>query len=229
MKITINERQLKNIVSKILFEEKNNSFRELTPEEENDAFASFVVVKLPDGKIAATTRPYEKSKNKKIGLPGGKVEKGETPKQAAYRESKEEGWDVQKIGDIIASKKVNGKVIVYYIGYGAKKLDDYVEKKNDIEALAVSVDEISNTGYGNDFIKKYFNSNQDIDEQEAAATSTSTSSTTSTTSSSGAQGYPDVGKWESGITRGPGNQIGVTKWSDIVGAKLTRGKANPLK
>jgi ADP-ribose pyrophosphatase YjhB (NUDIX family) len=227
MKITINERQLKNIVSKILFEEKNNSFRELTPEEESNAFASFVVVKLPDGKIAATTRPYEKSKNKKIGLPGGKVEKGETPKQAAYRESKEEGWDVEKIGNIIASKKVNGKVIVYFIGYGAKKLDDYIEKENDIEAIAVSIEEISNTGYGNDFIEKYFSSNQDIDEQEAAATSTT--STSSTPSSSGAQGYPDVGKWESGVTRGPGNQIGVTKWSDIVGAKLTRGKANPLK
>jgi hypothetical protein len=46
---------------------------------------------------------------------------------------------------------------------------------------------------------------------------------------SGGQGYPEVGKWESGVTRGPGNQIGNTKWSDIVGASLKRGKANPLK
>lgn len=46
---------------------------------------------------------------------------------------------------------------------------------------------------------------------------------------SGGQGYPQVGKWESGIERGPSNQIGVTKWSDIVGSKLRRGKANPLK
>ena len=46
---------------------------------------------------------------------------------------------------------------------------------------------------------------------------------------SGGQGYPAVGKWESGITRGSGNQIGVTKWADVVGSKLTRGKANPLK
>jgi hypothetical protein len=38
-----------------------------------------------------------------------------------------------------------------------------------------------------------------------------------------------VGKWESGVTRGPGNQIGLTKWSDIVGSVLKRGKANPLK
>ena len=45
----------------------------------------------------------------------------------------------------------------------------------------------------------------------------------------GGQGYPAVGKWESGVTRGSGNQIGVTKWSDVVGSKLTRGKSNPLK
>ena len=45
----------------------------------------------------------------------------------------------------------------------------------------------------------------------------------------GGQGYPDVGKWESGVTRGPGNQIGITKWSDVVGVKLNRGKANQLK
>ena len=46
---------------------------------------------------------------------------------------------------------------------------------------------------------------------------------------SGGQGYPAVGKWESGVTRGPGNQVGITKWADVVGSKLTRGKANPLK
>jgi hypothetical protein len=45
----------------------------------------------------------------------------------------------------------------------------------------------------------------------------------------GGQGYPEVGKWESGVTRGAGNQIGMTKWADVVGSKLTRGKANPLK
>jgi hypothetical protein len=46
---------------------------------------------------------------------------------------------------------------------------------------------------------------------------------------SGGTGYPEVGKWESGITRGPANQVGVTKWSDVVGSKLTRSKANQLK
>ena len=46
---------------------------------------------------------------------------------------------------------------------------------------------------------------------------------------SGGQGYPAVGKWESGVTRGPANQVGVTKWADVVGAKLTRGHSNQLK
>ena len=64
-------------------------------------------------------------------------------------------------------------------------------------------------------LKLLLSKNIEIDEQEA---STDTK-----------QGYPEVGKWESGVTRGPGNQVGITKWSDIVGASLKRGKGNPLK
>ena len=45
----------------------------------------------------------------------------------------------------------------------------------------------------------------------------------------GAPGYPEVGKWESGVSRGPANQIGVTRWSDVVGSTLERGKDNQLK
>lgn len=56
----------------------------------------------------------------------------------------------------------------------------------------------------------------EIDEQGAAATG-----------GAGAKPvYPTVTKWETGATRGPANQIGLTKWRDIV--KVTRGKANTL-
>lgn len=42
--------------------------------------------------------------------------------------------------------------------------------------------------------------------------------------------YPEVGHWESGVTRGPANQIDTkSNWSDVVGSKISRGKANPLK
>ena len=70
------------------------------------------------------------------------------------------------------------------------------------------------------------NGKKEMKEQETAAT---TPSTGASTSQSGGQGYPEVGKWESGVTRGPGNQITVSKWSDVVGSVLKRGKGNPLK
>lgn len=67
----------------------------------------------------------------------------------------------------------------------------------------------------------------DIDEQ---SDDPSAAQPTAGTSSSGSkEGYPEVGKWESGVTRGPTNQIGVTKWSDVVGSTLKRDKGNQLK
>jgi hypothetical protein len=68
---------------------------------------------------------------------------------------------------------------------------------------------------------------QEIDEE--GDDPTAAQPTAGTSSSGSKEGYPEVGKWESGVTRGPSNQIGVTKWSDIVGSLLKRGKGNPLK
>lgn len=64
----------------------SEGFRKITPEEESRAYAVFVVVKYKDG-YAATTRDKGAEP---IGLPGGKVDPGETPIQAAYRECKED-------------------------------------------------------------------------------------------------------------------------------------------
>ena len=67
-------------------------------------------------------------------------------------------------------------------------------------------------------------------EQDATADPAAQAPTAGTSSKqAGGQGYPEVGKWESGIERGPANQVGVTKWADVVGSKLNRGKANQLK
>ena len=67
-----------------------------------------------------------------------------------------------------------------------------------------------------------------LEQSEAEPVSPEPEKGTSSTQTGGS-GYPQVGKWESGVTRGPGNQIGVTKWSEVVGSKLTRSKANQLK
>lgn len=84
-------------------------------------------------------------------------------------------------------------------------------------------------------LKLILSKEHEIDEQDAATapvagTDPESAKPTAGTSSTGSkQGYPDVNKWESGATRGPANQIGVTKWSDIVGSSLKRDKANQLK
>jgi len=78
------------------------------------------------------------------------------------------------------------------------------------------------------FLVSKLSENQDVIEQESGAPSAAPSTGTSSTQSGGA-GYPQVNKWESGVTRGPSNQLGVTKWSDIVGSSLKRSKANQLK
>ena len=61
---------------------------------------------------------------------------------------------------------------------------------------------------------------------EPSTPSSSSSSSSSSGGAEGGKGYPSVTKWESGATRGPANQIGLTKWADIV--KINRGKANTL-
>lgn len=61
----------------------------------------------------------------------------------------------------------------------------------------------------------------ELGEQDAAAAAPSTGGGGGTKPL-----YPTVTKWETGVTRGPANQIGLTKWADIV--KINRGKANTL-
>lgn len=46
----------------------------------------------------------------------------------------------------------------------------------------------------------------------------------SNTSSGGKIGYPSVTKWETGVKRGKGNQIGNTKWE----SGINRGKGNQI-
>jgi len=65
-----------------------------------------------------------------------------------------------------------------------------------------------------------FDDSSELGEQDAAAAAPSTGG------GGGKPAYPTVTKWESGVTRGPANQIGLTKWADIV--KINRGKANTL-
>lgn len=66
--------------------------------------------------------------------------------------------------------------------------------------------------------------NQDIDEQEDPAAAQPEAGTSA--EQTGGQGYPEVGVWESGVTRGPANKIDNSKMEDRI---KERGKANKLK
>lgn len=68
-------------------------------------------------------------------------------------------------------------------------------------------------------------SDEELEEQDLASTSDGESKPKSGASDDqkvGGDGYPEVNKWESGVTRGPDNQVGNTKWSDVVGSKVSR-------
>lgn len=76
-------------------------------------------------------------------------------------------------------------------------------------------------------LKKIIKSKKEVKEDDTGPDPQPKAGTSS--QQSGGQGYPQVNKWESGVTRGPANQVGVTKWADIVGSSLKRSKANQLK
>jgi hypothetical protein len=80
----------------------------------------------------------------------------------------------------------------------------------------------SDINYLINLMKKYTTteSKGEVGEQDAAAGGAAAGG------GGAAAEYPTVTKWESGATRGPANQIGLTKWRDIV--KINRGKANTL-
>jgi hypothetical protein len=72
---------------------------------------------------------------------------------------------------------------------------------------------------------------KEVDEQSEPPPTSSSGGDFSTSSGAGDYPpYPETGKWESGVTRGAANQVDTgSRWSDVVGSKLSRGHANPLK
>jgi predicted NUDIX family NTP pyrophosphohydrolase len=109
-------------------------------------FAVFVLATTKEGGYAAGTRPEGG-----IGLPGGKVDPGETPLEAATREANEEGWNI-----LIEKEpffKYNKKW--WFKGKNAVRLTEYKEKHR-IKNIVLSLEEIQNSGYDNyEAVKAY--------------------------------------------------------------------------
>lgn len=107
-------------------------------------FAAFIVAKTTSGNYCAVTR------NPGFGLPGGKVENGENPWDAAVREAREEGWDVQLISKTpIHQQNVGGKFVQWFVGANPKKLENYKEKARGIVPVTLSAQKVMDSGMGN--------------------------------------------------------------------------------
>ena len=139
--------------------------RELTRKEEEHPFAVFAVIRI-NGKFAATTRAADRGEAGKIGLPGGKVDLGETGPEALIRECAEEGWKISDVGKIVSSQMIEGRPVVWYEVKSGEMLKDYPEMYKDhgngpklpvprVKPILATRKAISESGYGNEFLKDY--------------------------------------------------------------------------
>ncbi len=112
--------------------------------EELQPIASFIVCKK-DNKFYATTR-IEGG----YGFPGGKAEPGETPRQTAIREAKEEGFNPVDVSETpFYSQKVEKYMCYWFFAKTGNIISgNYKEKSRGIKTVLVNKDKLKS--FGND-------------------------------------------------------------------------------
>ena len=101
----------------------------------------------PPHHFAATTRPREPGR---YGLPGGKVDAGESLREAVIRESREEGFRLHGLDQKpFYSALVGGNPVHWFRARYACALPEYKERGR-VYTTALPLSTIRLTGYGND-------------------------------------------------------------------------------
>lgn len=118
------------------------------------AFAVFLVSTVQD-QILVTTR----DKGLAVGLPGGKVDPGETDRAACLREAAEEGVDTSGLTEADLTfhyeQNVEGRLVRWFrTDKVLGSLDNYKEQHRGIRAVWIALDEFlelqdANDTYGN--------------------------------------------------------------------------------
>lgn len=113
-------------------------------------FAVFAVVEVSEGFYAATTRAADRGEDGRIGLPGGKVDLGESPVQALVRECAEEGWMISDVHDVPChAQDVDGKPVLWFRANEAYPIGDHKEKGR-ISPVVVNAHDVKTSGHGNE-------------------------------------------------------------------------------
>lgn len=121
----------------------------------NDFFAVFAVCPVDiDGqlKIAVTTRDGKDAG--RIGLPGGKVDAGEHPRDTLLRECAEEGFKLRiPVGaEPIHQAIVDGQLVGWFAAYDPVVLTHYKEQNRGITPGFADLDTVAASGYGNEWL-----------------------------------------------------------------------------
>ena len=121
----------------------------LPSHEHTYSICRFAVVAVPGG-YAGTTRAADRGEAGRVGLPGGKVDAGETPAQALLREAREEGWGMAGVCSTpLHTALVDGRLVHWYRVRSAVQLTTYAEIGR-ISPVVLSRDQVLASGYGND-------------------------------------------------------------------------------
>ena len=115
-------------------------------------FAVFAVYQPISGLVGATTRAADRGEEGRIGLPGGKVDPGETPIQALIRECREEGWAIEPTSinhQPIKDAMVDDHRVQWFHVASACRISGHKEAGR-VEPIIVENRRILSSGYGND-------------------------------------------------------------------------------
>ena len=104
--------------------------------------------------LCATTRAVDRGEGGLLGLPGGKIDPGESPADAARREALEEGWALPTRAVLTEAHRaqVDGHTVVWLRSDTPAVKRVNFKEKGRIMPIVLTINEVAYSGYGNEWL-----------------------------------------------------------------------------